>query len=59
MAKFLTVKVEHEDRPRRIQATDAKEERGKLQIFDGEKKVGEFRIEKIEHWSFTEEEESF
>jgi hypothetical protein len=59
MAQFLTVKVEYEDKPRKIKATDVKEENGKLHIFDGEKKVGEFPVHKIEHWSFTEEETAF
>jgi len=56
MSKVLLVKVEYEDSPRKIRATDVKEEYGKLHIFDGEKKVGEFPVGKVEHWSFSEEE---
>jgi len=61
MSKLLMVKVEYENKPRKIQATDVREQYGKLQIFDGEKKVGEFSLGKIEHWSFVEQdaEESF
>jgi hypothetical protein len=56
MGKFVIVKVEYEDKPRKIRATDVKEEYNRLQIFDGEKKVGEFPQSKIEHWSFSEDE---
>ena len=56
MAKIVIVKVEYEDTPHKIQATNVKEEHGKLQLFDGDKKVGEFRLSSVEHWSFSEEE---
>jgi hypothetical protein len=56
MGRTLVVKVEGEDKPYRIPATDVKKEYGKLHVLDGEKTVGEFRLDKLEHWTFTEEE---
>jgi hypothetical protein len=55
VSHLLLVKVEYEQEPRKIRATEVKEEYDKLQIYDGEKRVGEFPRHKIEHWSFCEE----
>jgi hypothetical protein len=55
MTKVAVVKIEHEDALYRIPTTDVKEQYGKLQIFEGDKRVGEFRLDKIEHWSISEE----
>jgi hypothetical protein len=53
MATVLNVKVQYEDNPRTIQATEVKEEYGRLLIFDGDRKIGEFSRDKVEHWSFV------
>jgi len=52
--KVLNLKVEYEDAPRRIPATEVRKEYGKLCIYDGEKLVGEFNEHKVEHWSLDE-----
>lgn len=58
MAKLL-VKVRYEQDLRRIEATHVNEHQGRLQVFNGEKKVGEFEKESVEHWSFVEDENKF
>ncbi|MGB2676168.1 MAG: hypothetical protein WAN12_03695 [Candidatus Acidiferrum sp.] len=56
MAKVAVVKIEYEDLPHKIPATRIREDRGKLLIFDGDEKVGEFSVDKIEYWTLKEEE---
>ena len=54
MATYLNLKVEYENEPRKIQATEVKKEYGKLLVYNGEKLVGEFNESKVEHWSLDE-----
>jgi hypothetical protein len=55
MAKVAVVKKEHEDKPRRISATRCEEVQGRLLIYDGDTKVGDFRLDKVEDWSLESE----
>jgi hypothetical protein len=54
MARVLNLKVRHEDELRKIPATEVKKEHGRLLVYDGEKLVGEFSEDKVEHWSLDE-----
>jgi hypothetical protein len=54
MAKVLNLKVRYEDDLRKIPATEVKKEHGRLIVYDGEKLVGEFSEDKVEHWSLDE-----
>lgn len=57
MAKYLIVKKEYEDSPRRIEATRVEEKNGHLMIYNGDEKVGDFSLSKVEDWSFESERE--
>jgi len=49
--QFFTVKIEHVDEEKKVEATEVKEEYGKLIVYNGGKKVGEFRKDIVEYWS--------
>jgi len=51
---YVNLKVEYEDEPRKITATEVKKEYGKLMVYNGEKLVGEFNESKVEHWSLED-----
>ena len=55
LARVLNVKVQYENSVRKIPATDVKQENGRIQAFDGDKKVAEFPEDRIEYWSFETE----
>jgi len=50
--KVLRVTVAYENSPRRIPATEVKEENGHLLAFIGDQKVADIPQDKIEAWSF-------
>jgi len=56
MAKIAVVKIQYEDHAHKIPATKVKEERGKLLIFDGDEKVGQFSLDQVEYYTLSEEE---
>lgn len=58
MTKYLIVKKEYEDSPRKIEATRAEEKSGHLVIYNGDEKVGDFLLSKVEDWSFESEKQS-
>jgi hypothetical protein len=51
---YAIVKVQYQDELHKIPATEVKKDRGRLLVFDGERQVGEFDLDKIEHWSLEE-----
>ena len=55
MTQFFKAKIEYDDKLKRIPATSVKEEYGKLVIYNGEMKVGEFPKSKVEYWSLESE----
>jgi hypothetical protein len=55
MTKYVNLKVQYEQEPRKIPATHVTKQRGRLSVYDGESLVGEFTDEKVEHWSLDEE----
>jgi len=55
MATYLNLKVKYEDELRKIPATEVKKERGRLlAYYNGDKLVGEFDQDKVEHWSLDD-----
>lgn len=54
MATYLLLKVKYEDELRKIPATEVKKEQGRLAVYNGAKLVGEFDLDKVEHWSLDE-----
>jgi hypothetical protein len=54
MATYLNLKVEYEDELRKIPATEVKKEFGRLKVYNGDKLVGEFVENRVEHWSIDE-----
>ena len=55
MPQYFKAKIEYDDKVKKIPATEVKEQYGKLIIFDGEKKMGEFPTSKAEYWSLESE----
>ena len=54
MAQRLLVKLDDERGPRKITATSVKEKQGRLIAYNGDQKVADFPIHRIEHWSLEE-----
>jgi hypothetical protein len=54
MSLIFVAKIEYQDQLKRIPATEVKEEYNRLVVFNGEKKVGEFRKDHVEHWALEE-----
>ncbi len=57
MAKYLLVKKEYEDKPRRIEATRFEEKGAHLCVYNGDEKVADFLLSKLEDYSFESEVE--
>lgn len=55
MAKILVVHRKYEETPRRIEATRIEEDGGRFLVFNGDAKVADFDLSKVEEWSFEEE----
>jgi hypothetical protein len=54
MAKQVVVKVKYEDEIRKIPATAAKEQLDRLIVHNGNDKVAEFRLDKVEYWALED-----
>jgi hypothetical protein len=57
MTKYLIVKKEFEDKPRRIEATRFEEKAGHLCVYNSDEKVADFLLNKLEDYSFESEAE--